>query len=95
MAKKTKQEKILAAYRKKLRLLNQSRSPIESGMTKERETPVPSPVITAKAGIRIPEETQEDATLKKYFLVDFKKSFIFIVTIIALEIGIYFARLIK
>ncbi|MBI5127530.1 hypothetical protein HZA76_03705 [Candidatus Roizmanbacteria bacterium] len=81
MSKKTKKEKIIAAYRKQLRHLRESQPvlPIKKD----------SPVVVAKV------VTQPKQTLPNYFFVDFKKSLIFIVLIIALEIALYFVKLLK
>ncbi len=89
MSKKTKKEKIIAAYRKKLRLLE--RSSIESRMTKEKN------VIPAKTGIHQTPEVKktEQETRPVFFFVDFRKSLIFVALIIALEIALYFVKLLK
>ncbi len=81
MSKKTKKEKIIAAYRKQLRLLHEQQ-PI---LQEKKETP-------EEKAQAIPEKKAE---LPKYFFADFRKSLIFIIIIIALEIGLYFVKLLK
>lgn len=101
MAKKTKEEKIVATYRKKLRLLSQL-----------DQTPIPSTnqIIENKKDIRavtgLQEKTHktpvegkkieinaEDFSRKKFFLEDLKKSLFLISFIITLEIVIYFVTI--
>lgn len=91
MSKKTKKEKILAAYRKKIRMLEISSSLVESKIIKEKQKSdiSPSPVIPVETEIKTinPPPT--------YFFIDLKKSLILVFIIIALEIGLYFVKLIK
>ncbi|MCL4364129.1 hypothetical protein M1328_02715 [Patescibacteria group bacterium] len=99
MSKKTKKEKIIAAYRKKLRLLQQTNQPTElpnQETVKTANKPEPVETHHQKDEQKKQNETnKEDFVLRKYFFVDFRKSVVFIILIIALEIGIYFAKLIK
>ncbi|PIP14782.1 hypothetical protein COW98_05225 [Candidatus Roizmanbacteria bacterium CG22_combo_CG10-13_8_21_14_all_35_9] len=84
MPKKTKKEKILAEYRKKIKQLNQS-------------LVVPAPQIKIPTIIksRLNDQSTNDNKLLTYFFQDFKKSLFIIGFIIALEIGLYFAKLIQ
>ncbi|MBW7960279.1 hypothetical protein B6D29_02195 [Microgenomates bacterium UTCPR1] len=93
MSKKTKKEKILAAYRRKLRLLEQNEKPIQpSIMTVERRTNKEEVEASKK-----PKNVQgiSQSLLSKYFFSDLKKSLVLVVLIIALEFLLYFANLIK
>ncbi len=93
MSKKTKKEKILAAYRRKLRLLEQNEKPIQpSIMTVERRTNKEEVEASKK-----PKNVQgiSQSLLSKYFFSDLKKSLVLVVLIIALEFLLYFAKLIK
>jgi len=95
MPKKTKKEKLLAVYRKKLHLLEQaSKQPL----IKMSE---PTSSLTSEVGPRtnVKQTSEvkktEQAIAPKYFFTDLRKSLILVVIIIALEIGLYFAKLIK
>ena len=89
MPKKTREEKIIAQYRKKIKLIEtESYRPPEKNNTKIQET-VPSlqkPAVTENI-------TEKDITLKKYFLSDFTKSLFLIGFIISLEFVFYFVRI--
>jgi len=85
MAKKTKKEKILAAYRKKLQLLEQKNI---SHSDKQ-------PSIKEEARLVVVNTLPRNDTVPKHFFYDLRKSLILITVIIALEIGLYFVRLIK
>ena len=81
MPKKTKKEKLLASYPKKIRLLEK----------KQTITPVissPSPVPVVKQEIK-------NFPVNQYFFSDLKKSIILTTLIIGLEISLYFVKLIK
>ena len=89
MAKKTRKEKIIAQYRRKLQLL-ETRS----------ENIISPPVVANKQHIEAKQImsssvslSDEDQVTKKYFISDFKKSLIIIVLVIALEIGLYFVTI--
>jgi hypothetical protein len=86
MPKKTKKEKILAMYHKKLRMLEN-----QQAFTSPVKLKTPNPIIQAptvkEEKIEIPES--------KYFFSDLKKSLLLIVLIIGVEVALYFAHLIK
>lgn len=94
MPKKTKKEKLLALYRKKIRLLENKQSttvpasPIvqspESKLIENRE-------IKNKT-ISVPPEKK---VINQYFFSDLKKSLLLIVLILGLEVSLYFARLVR
>lgn len=93
MPKKTRKEKVIAAYRKKLRLLEQMEKPSIPEVTASfaKSAPAeepPSAKIEEKYTIN-----KEDATLKTFFIKDLKKSLLLIGLIIALEIIIYFGTI--
>jgi len=85
MPKKTKKEKLLALYHRKIRLLEnkQTITPITPSIT---QSPVPMPVVNQEIKI---------SPLNQYFFSDLKKSLILITLIIGLEISLYFAKLIR
>ena len=87
MAKKTRKEKIIAQYRRRLQLL-------ETISVNKISPPVIDEPIETKQVISQPIDLSEDDQMtKKYFISDFKKSLIIIVTVITLEIGLYFATM--
>lgn len=89
MPKKTKKEKIIAEYRKKLRLLqsNQSQEPMVSTTAPSLPT---TPVPEKKRQVI---ETEEDSLITTYFKKDFKKSLFLIAIVITLEFSLYFATI--
>ncbi len=87
MPKKTKKEKLLASYHKKLRLLENRQatvSPIQAKIVIEEKIPI----VENKIKTEISEPP-------KYFFSDLKKSLLLIVLILGLEVSLYFAELIK
>ena len=89
MPKKTKKEKILAEYRKRLRIIQQQ--------TQQKDS---QPVIEKKEVLinkkNVPIITKDEKNLINYnFLQDLKKSFLISFFLIALEFFLYFAKLIK
>ncbi|MDH7476496.1 MAG: hypothetical protein QHH09_03435 [Microgenomates group bacterium] len=97
MPKKTKKEKIIAEYRKRLKLLRLTKivpekapSPeiqIEKSFTNLVKEPEP------KKQINLNIDTSEDDKIKIFFLNDFKKSLFLTTLIIALEIIFYFVSI--
>lgn len=89
MSRKTKKEKILAAYRKKLRLLKQTntnnKAPLLSSEVKEERSDGETSEV---------RKTEQPST-PKYFFLDLRKSLILVVIIIALEFLLYSVKLIK
>lgn len=85
MPKKTKKEKLLALYHKKIRLLEnkQTTVPMTPSMT---QSPASIPIINQEIKI---------SPINQYFFSDLKKSLILITLIIGLEISLYFVRIIK
>ncbi len=92
MPKKTKKEKILALYHKKIRLLEnkQTTMPMTPSMT---QFPAPMPIINPP-NRRVNQEIKI-SPLNKYFFSDLRKSLILITLIIGLEISLYFVTMIK
>ena len=89
MPKKTKKQKILAAYRKKLQLIEQSSSYLDKPSAKiEKPT-------EKNEEVKIETNQEELLVINQYFFSDLRKSLFLTVFIIALEIGLYFANLIK
>jgi len=90
MPKKTKKEKILAEYRKKIKLLDQA----QTIKTYQPSQPIkPTQIIPEKPADET--QTKEDNRLLIYFHKDVQKSLLIITFIIALEFALYFAKLIK
>lgn len=90
MPKKTKKEKIVAEYRKKLKLLQLSRvqTPSIVQLTPEKKTVIP----------HLPDKTDtvlsaEDKMIINNFTQDLKKSLLLIGSIVALEILLYFVSI--
>lgn len=92
MPKKTKKEKIIAEYRRKLKFIQNQKitiSPvIEPSAVKKQEEIHPKIITHTK-----PAHTEEDSLITSHFKSDFKKSLILIVFIIGLEIFLYFATI--
>ncbi len=92
MPKKTKKQKIIAEYRKKIKLLAQTvSSPLSSSEQKPQSNETKTKLVSP--GKKIETGTAEDEIIKNYFIQDFKKSFIVIFLIIALEIILYFVSI--
>ncbi len=85
MPKKTKKEKLLALYHRKIRLLENRHA---DTFATPLMSPSPIPKPTANQEIEI-------SPLNQYFFSDLKKSLILITLIIGLEISLYFAKLIR
>ncbi len=89
MPKKTKKQKILAKLHRQKQLLKQTNlisQPSSLPMSPKKEN--------VNKDYQKALNTQDDV-LKKYFLIDFRKSLMIVVLIITLEIAFYFAKLIK
>ncbi len=96
MPKKTKKEKIIAQYRRKLKLLERLQTP--PSFKKEVISTQSSKKATNKTELNITFEKKNkdsDTETVSFFLTDLRKSFILIGVIIALEILLYFVRIIK
>lgn len=99
MPKKTKREKIIAAYHKKLKLLQLQNKIIPNSVeiSTEKNTLIPiSNTINQASTFSIKnnfENITEDETISKYFKKDFTKSSIIISIIILLEFSLYFASI--
>jgi len=89
MPKKTKKEKIIADYRKKLKFIEQT-SPALSSISHSK-----SPIVTNAAESRqpMPIDNTKIKDMLIYFKKDFRKSLILITGIIGLEICLYFATI--
>jgi hypothetical protein len=93
MPKKTKKEKILAEYRKKLKLLKESPffTPKPQPTAKKEEKILPQSPISPQTK----KLNKENNLISSYFVNDLKKSLLISFLLIALEIFLYFAKLIK
>jgi hypothetical protein len=85
MPKKTKKEKLLAFYHKKIRLLGSKQTSTHATVS---TTPSTAPMPIANQEIKI-------SPINQYFFSDLKKSLILIILIIGLEITLYFVTMIK
>lgn len=93
MPKKTKKEKLISEYRKKIKLL-QSFQPITPHLI-ETKISVPEKKVGKK--IILPQvnynPTAEDKRTRHNFFTDLRKSFLIIGFILALEISLYFVSM--
>jgi len=99
MPKKTKKEKILAKYRKELKLLKQQtekkayqeiNAPKPPSQLKETKTDNNIQSISSKT-----VKENDNIAIRHYFFKDFKHSLLISFFLIALEFFLYFAKLIK
>jgi len=81
MPKKTKKEKLLAMYHKKLRLLEK----------KDTTTSVVQPKVAVSNKV-IPVENKP---VNQFFYSDLKKSILLIILILGIVVSLYFFKLIK
>lgn len=88
MPKKTKKEKIIAEYHRKLKLLETQSPSVYQQPMKVVEKVVEK--IEKEEPEKIIEEQPEN---NKFFMIDFKKSIFLTISIIALEILFYFATI--
>ncbi len=90
MPKKTREEKIVASYRKKLKLLGQYDNKTTANKKDIDLKTVTSPTKEKTSATVLNEE---DLMIKAFFLKDFSRSISLILFIIALEIILYFASI--
>lgn len=93
MPKRTKREKIIADYRKRLKLLQDNKIIINETSPSSLSSQSEEPKIDEKKQKLF--QTEDDVRTADYFKEDFKKSLILIAAVIALEISLYFVRIIK
>lgn len=91
MSKKTRQEKKLAAYRKRIKLLQEISSSSISLKKEYDKQPVEAKVQTPPRVIN--NVKSQDINHLKYFIKDLKKSLFIVVFIITLEILVYFVSI--
>jgi hypothetical protein len=89
MPKKTKEQKILAQYRKKLRLLQPSPSISNPEQNNIHSNKTKAVLIESK----VFPATQEENFMRRFFFTDLKKSLILIIIVIGLEILFYFVSI--
>lgn len=100
MPKKTKKEKIISQYRRKLELLKKINLTYLD-MQEKSNTNKPQPMIIKKKPVlnnthNLPLTTEEDKSLiKKYFFFDLKKSLLFSFLIITIQITLSLLKVIK
>jgi hypothetical protein len=88
MPKKTKKEKLLAMYHKKLRLLEKKDVLTSSVQTRVKET-TPTFSVSSKT------KAVENEPVNQFFYSDLKKSILLIILILGIEVSLYFFKLIK
>lgn len=99
MPRKTKKQKIIAAYRKKLQLLKNSqdlRTDSQNALTAPAVIPIkPKIVIKKPSGLHtsVGEQGQYDTRLKTSTLTDLKKTLIIAVLVLAFEFLIFYVNL--
>lgn len=81
MPKKTKKEKLLAMYHKKLRLLEKK--------------DITASAVQTKVAVSNKIMTDENKPVNQYFYSDLKKSILLIILILGIEVSLYFFKLIK
>ncbi len=87
MPQKTKKEKIIAEYRRRLQILQEHR------VTVQKSEPT---TLSSQSKPVLPEmamQPKDDSLIVSYFKNDFKKSLYLIAAVIALEILLYFASI--
>jgi hypothetical protein len=95
MPSKTRKEKIIADYRRRLRLLQESQdtTPLHSDID-AKQTDSKQPSSTASTTDNKKHiVSEEDILITSYFKKDFKKSLLLIAIVITLEISLYFATI--
>ena len=97
MPKKTKKQKIIAQYRKKIKLLETSKIPTEVKTSQPIISAPSKKIFEEKPSDKVinqeSEINNEDNLLTNYFVTDLKKSIWLSFLIIALEIIFYFATI--
>lgn len=91
MPKKTKKEKIIAQYRRQLKFLQEKGVQIlpKQAQLEKKETAVNKQETTDNLQLDSLDQT------KHFFIIDFKKSIFLSTLIIALELFLYFALVLK
>ncbi|VVA43693.1 conserved hypothetical protein [Candidatus Roizmanbacteria bacterium] len=92
MPKKTKKEKLLARYHRKLRSLENLQVTGSPTLISTQATQVTPAEVK---NVSVKPITEESRQTNQYFFSDLKKSLLLIVLIIGVEVGLYFAKLIK
>jgi hypothetical protein len=87
MSKKTKRQKVIAAYRNKLRLLQKDQ---QSEIVTQQEKPLEKQTLN---DLPKPNVSADLMLYRTYFLNDFRKSILFIGIILALEIVLYYGTI--
>lgn len=103
MPRKTKKQKILAEYRRKLKQLETKASFPKSDIT--AEIPSQKPVVAAisqpslknnqKKKIDSTPPLKYDQSLARYTLADIKKSFLITLVILMVEFSVFYVNLVK
>jgi len=94
MPKKTKKQKIIAQYRKKIKLLEtQSVQPHPPTVKKTSVVKEQNPQVNTKVPATETFDKQAADRLAIFFVSDFKKSLLLTLAIITLEILFYFATI--
>ena len=91
MPKKTRKQKLIAAYRQKIQLLQQNQR-VTFQRQISKNLPLTQPEIKSPS-LKINQDVSEDIALKKFFIQDFVKSIFLISFVIGLEIVLYFVSI--
>ena len=89
MPKKTKKEKLLASYHRKIRLL-ENRQMITSPVPTKIPSAASTPIIASHEIKHVVTEP-----VNQYFFSDLKKSLLLIILIVGVEVSLYAVKLIK
>jgi hypothetical protein len=102
MPKKTKREKILAEYRKKLKQLqsnqNKFTSSVGTNINNIEKTPLPQlvkPAVVLPNKVVVYQESEYDKLLTKFTIQDLTKTFFITLLILALEFFVFYVNLKK
>ena len=92
MPKKTKKEKLLARYHRKLRSLENLQVTGSPTLISTQATQVTPAEVK---NVSVKPITEESRQTNQYFFSDLKKSLLLIVLIIGIEVGLYATKLVK
>lgn len=92
MPKKTRSQKVIAAQRRRIRLLEEMTRSTSTEATIPSHKKTSSEQITTKIEEKFPVDEKEMAP-KTFFVKDLRKSLLLIALIIALEIIVYFGTI--
>lgn len=92
MPKKSKKEKVIAAYHRKYKLLKETAVAVQKS-DKFSTLDEKKVIIKPPQKIISSDNNEQDRTIRNFFLSDLKKTLFLIFSIIVLEIGLYFVSI--